>query len=348
MTAQVDVPAQQDPRPNKPASPAGGSERWRSLVGRAGQWWTLGVLVILVAVFGILNPAFISQQAWLATAEYAVVFVILGTGQTFVILTAGIDLSVGAVLGASAMAGAVVMRAAAPSGDVFAVVAGILASLFAGAAIGLLNGLLITRLRLPPFIVTLATLTAFGSGVSYLLNNGNPIAALPEALGPIGGTVLLGWISIPVLIAAVVATVSALVLAKTRFGLRTYAMGSNETAVSRAGIRVRRHLVRVYVISGLLASIAGFILTARFATADPVAGTGDELYAIASAVIGGASLFGGRGTIAGTVVGALTISVLTTGLVLLGIQPFWQPVAIGLVLVTSVAVDQARSRISQS
>lgn len=321
-------------------------QSWRRITSHAGQWWTVGVLVVLVLIFAALEPRFLSRESWLATSEFAVEFLLLGIGQTLVIVTAGIDLSVGAILGSSAMMSALVMQRLLADGvSGWATVAvGLLVSIVAGALIGALNGVLITKLKLAPFIVTLGTLTAFGGGVVFLLNNGTPISDVPPELASIGTTVWLGWLPVPVVIAAVLALIFALVLSRSRFGLRTYAIGSDETAARRSGINVSRHLILVYMLSGLLAGIAGFIVTARFNNAAPIAGAHDELYAIAAAVIGGASLFGGRGTILGTVVGAFTIAVLTTGLVILGILPFWQPVAIGAVVIIAVAVDQARAR----
>lgn len=326
----------------------GSARSWRAFVERAGQWWTVGVLLLLVLVFALLEPRFLSQPSWIATSQYAVEFLLLGIGQTFVIVTAGIDLSVGAILGTSAMVSALSMQQLTAQGVAgwTSIGVGLIVGVLSGVAIGAINGVLITKLKLAPFIVTLGTLTAFGSGVVFLLNNGAPISDLPPELSAIGNTVWLGWLPVPVVIAGVLAVVFALVLGRTRFGLRTYAIGSDEAAAARAGINVHGHLIRVYMLSGLLAGIAGFIVTARFTNAAPVAGAGDELYAIAACVIGGASLFGGRGTILGTVVGAFTIAVLTTGLVILGIQPFWQPVAIGAVVIIAVAVDQARTRLS--
>jgi len=157
--------------------------------------------------------------------------------------------------------------------------------------------------------------------------------------------VLSGWLPWPVLIALALAVGFSLLLTRTRFGMRTYAIGSNEVAARRSGIDVDAHLVRVYMISGLLAGVAGLMVTANFDAASPIAGANDELYAIASVVIGGASIFGGRGTIFGTVIGTSIIATLTTGLVLANVQPFWQQVAIGAVVVGAVAIDRVRTKV---
>src|ERR1700733_1906649 len=309
---------------------------------RIGAFWTLGVLILLIIIFGIFAPSLYTKAAWLSTSSYAVEYLILAVGQTFVIVTAGIDLSDGAILGFSGMAGALLMEHLLNSHTSSAItsILGIAAML-----IGVGNGLLITRVKLPPFIVTLGTLTAVG-GLTNLLNHGTEITTLPTFVSNLGtASVLSGWLPIPVLIALAVAVVFGLILARTRFGLRTYAIGSNELGARRAGVRVDRHLVMVYGISGLLAGLAGLLVTANFSSATPIAGTNDELYAIASVVIGGASIFGGRGTIFGTVIGTAILSVLTTGLVLTNVAPFWQQVAIGFVVIAAVAIDRVRTRV---
>jgi ribose transport system permease protein len=320
--------------------------RFQRLMERLGPLWTLGVLIILIVIFGVLSPDLYTKAAWLSTSSYAVEYLILAVGQTFVIITAGIDLSDGAILGFSAMAGAVLMNnmLTGHSSGAVASIAGIAVMIGTGTAIGVLNGLLITRVKLPPFIVTLGTLTAV-TGATDLLNNGGEVTNLPPFIANLGSDSLLsGWLPYPVLIALVIALVFGLILARTRFGVRTYAIGSNEPGTRRAGIRVDRHLVIVYGISGFLAGIAGLMVTANFSSASSLAGANDELYAIAAVVIGGASIFGGRGTIFGTVIGTAILSVLTTGLVLANIAPFWQQVAIGGVVIGAVAVDRVRTK----
>jgi ribose transport system permease protein len=330
------------------AAPRDAIPAFQRFMERIGAFWTLGVLVLLIIVFGIAAPSLFSKAAWLSTSGYAVEYLILAVGQTFVIVTAGIDLSDGAALGFSGMAGALLMEhmmTPYSNGGTFTVIAGIAVILSAGLAIGLVNGIVITRMKLPPFIVTLGTLTAI-TGATNLLNHGTEITVLPAFIVNLGtASIFGGWLPIPVLIALVVAVVFGLILARTRFGLRTYAIGSNETAARRAGIRVDRHLILVYAISGLLAGVAGLLVTANFSSASPVAGANDELYAIAAVVIGGASIFGGRGTIFGTVIGTAILSVLTTGLVLTNVAPFWQQVAIGVVVVIAVAVDRVRTTV---
>lgn len=346
MTAQVDL-ARADEL-DAPVGEVPDAVPWfQRFMERIGALWTLGVLAVLVLAFGAVAPTLYTKAAWLATSSFAVEYLILAIGQTFVIITAGIDLADGATLGFSAMAGSLLMEnllGQHVAGGLTATV-GILVMLGTGAGVGLVNGLIITKMKLPPFIVTLGTLTAI-TGATDLLNNGTEITNLPNFVTTLGTTsVLSGWLPVPVLIALGLAVVFSLVLSRTRFGLRTYAIGSNEIAARRAGIQVDRHLVRVYMISGLLAGVAGLMVTANFSAASPIAGANDELYAIASVVIGGASIFGGRGTILGTVIGTSIIAVLTTGLVLANVQPFWQQVAIGAVVVGAVAVDRVRTKV---
>ncbi|HTU31720.1 MAG TPA: ABC transporter permease [Solirubrobacteraceae bacterium] len=313
---------------------------------RIGPFWTLGVLILLIVAFGIAASSLYTKDAWESTATYAVEYLLLAIGETFVIITGGIDLSVGAMLGFSGMAGALVAQhmLGVHDSSTLTTIVTILVMLACGTALGLINGLLITLLKLPPFIVTLGTLTGITGGIN-LLNGGNEVSILPAPINSLGiDSVLNGWLPLPVLISIVLAVVFGFVLARTRFGLRTYAIGSNETATRRAGIRVDRHLVRVYALSGFLAGVAGLMVTANLSTAAPINGQNDELYAIAAVVIGGASIFGGTGTIFGTVIGTAILAVLTTGLVLTNVQPFWQQVAIGAVVIIAVAVDRVRTK----
>jgi ribose transport system permease protein len=316
--------------------------------GRFSDLWIVGVLAILVVVFGVLGQGFISQAGWLATSQYAVITLLLGIGQTFVIISGGIDLSVGAVLGVSAMGSAWVMQDLGSHGtsSTVTVIVGVMCVLALGAGTGLVNGLLVTKARLTPFIATLATLSVY-EGAQSLISNGTDITNVPNWMGTIGATSIGGWLPVLVLIAVVLALGAAWYLHQSRFGMRTYAIGSNREAAERSGIRVDRHLVWVYVISGVLAAIAGWCYLARFTDASPVAGQGDELGAIAAVVIGGASLMGGKGSMLGTVVGTLIISVLVTGLITMNVPTFWQEVAVGVILAAAVYADQIRERLTQ-
>jgi len=313
-----------------------------------GALWTFAVFVLICIVFGIAAPDFFSRANWVATSEYAVEYLLLAIGETFVIATAGIDLSVGAILGFSAMLSAVIMSGLLNGhmSSILVTIIGFAIALAAGTLVGVANGLLITRLKLTPFIVTLGML-GMCTGATYLLDDGNQVSNLPSQITTIGTTIWFGgWLPAIVVVAAVFTILGWLLLSRTRFGLHTYVIGSNFLAGQRAGVNVNRHLVRVYALSGFLAAVAGLMVTAKFTIASPIAGANDELDAIAAVVIGGASLFGGTGTIFGTLIGTFIISILVTGLVLLNVQPFWQQVAVGAVLIVAVVLDQVRRRLS--
>lgn len=313
-----------------------------------GTLWTLAVLIILCIGFGIGAPDFFSKANWIATSEYAVEYLLLALGETFVIVTAGIDLSVGANLGFSAMLSAVVMSGLLNGhmSSLLVTIIGFAIALAVGTGVGVLNGLIITRLKITPFIVTLGTM-GMCTGATYLLDNGNQVSNLPHQIGTIGTTIWLsGWLPVIVLVAAVFTVLCWLLLSRTRFGLHTYVVGSNYLAGQRAGLKVDRHLVRVYALAGFLAGVAGMMVTAKFTIATPIAGANDELDAIAAVVIGGASLFGGTGSILGTLIGTFIVSILVTGLVLLNVQPYWQQVAVGAVLIVAVVLDQVRRRLA--
>ncbi|MGV8885367.1 MAG: ABC transporter permease [Microbacteriaceae bacterium] len=332
-----------------PPKPRSALSRVFHLFGRGdGDVARVTIFILLVVTLGLISPSFFSQASWLATSQSATVIVLLAIGQAFVIITGGIDLSVGAVLGCSAMISASVMRNLVVSEvDSWTVVfVGVIVSLAAGLFMGLINGLVITKLKITPFIATLGML-GVASGTTNLINNGTEIVNVPAQLGFIGNTTLFGgWLAIPVAVTIIVAIIAAIVLARTRFGMRTYAIGSNSAAARRAGIGVDRHLIAVYMISGLTAGIAGFLLMSRFVSASPLAGTSQELAAIAAAVIGGASLVGGRGSILGTVIGASITATLQIGLILAGVASFWQTVTIGVIIVLAVYGDQLRIRLT--
>jgi ribose transport system permease protein len=322
------------------------NDRRTELIARLTDFGPVGMFLVVVIIFSLIAPHFFSKAYWLATSEYVVEYLLLALGQTFVLASGGIDISVGAILGFSGMLGAYVMASlmGTGTGSGAIIVAGFLICLLAGAAIGFLNGLVITKFQVHAFIVTLGTLTILTGGVD-LISDGNEIGNIPNRINTIGNYLVFGWVSIPVVITIGACLVCALLLNRTRFGARTAAIGSSMLSARRAGININQHLVKVYAFSGLLAGLAGFLVTAHFASASPLNGTNDELYAIAGVVIGGASLSGGRGTILGTTVGTALIAVLTTALILLNIEPFWEEVIIGLILIIAVSADQARIRL---
>ena len=308
--------------------------------------WTVVALLILVVVFGIIAPGFLTQSNWIATSTYATGILALALAQTLVIVSGGIDLSVGGNVAVTGMSSALVMRSLSQGGspDTVAIAGGIAVGLLTGLAVGLLNGLCITRLRLAPFIVTLGML-GVTQGTTNLLNDGQQVSEIPQQFASTGSAQIGSWVPVLVAISLGLTLVIGLLLARTRFGVRTYAIGSNKEGTRRVGVNVDRHLVGVYALAGVLAAAGGLMTLSRFGVAQTTAGTGAELLSIAAVVIGGASLYGGSGTIFGTLIGVAVISVLVTGLVLAGLQPFWQTVVTGLVIIGAVYLDQLRDRV---
>jgi ribose transport system permease protein len=312
--------------------------------------WIFLVLVGLVLAFATLAPGrFLTAfNIRSIAADSVAILLLLAVGMTFVIITAGIDLSVGSVLIFSGViAGKTMVALGGTDLGWPGVALGALAGLAAGLGWGLLNGVLIAKARIPPLIVTLGSLGA-ALGGAQILTGGVDVRNIPLRLtvqlgiGQVGG---VPWI---VLVAAVITVGLGLVLAFTRFGRYTYAIGSNAEAARRVGIQVDRHLVRVYALAGLLAGVAGVLNLARFSTTTIGGHSTDNLSAIAAVVLGGTSLFGGVGTIFGTVVGVFVPAVLQNGFVILGVQSYWQSVAVGAVLVAAVYFDQLRRRARES
>lgn len=324
-----------------PGAGAGGTNRV-SLIERVRGLWILGVLIAMVIIFGVLAPGFLSLQNWVSTSVYTTETLLLAIGETYVIATGGIDLSVGSSLGLSAITASIVM-AAISGNQAVSIALGTLIALLTGAAVGFINGLIITKLRITPFITTLGML-GIASGLGFLLSGGNDITNLPSALGNFGGYVFANFLGMPVLVTAVITILSGIFLSKTRFGRRTYAIGSNPEAARVAGIPIDRHLIAVYTFVGFLAGVAGLLNAARFAMGSPTAGQNDELNAIAAVVIGGASLFGGEGTIFGTTIGAVIVSMIVTALVILNVQAYWQIVVTGVIIIVAVYLDQLQRR----
>jgi ribose transport system permease protein len=311
----------------------------------ATSTWIFLVLVVIIAVFSLLDfDSFASVFNLRNIMIDASSLLIIAVGMTFVIITSGIDLSVGSVLVFSQVVAALLMRQMGAEGmDV--ILAGLGSSVLAGVAWGLLNGFLIAKARIPALIVTLGTL-GMAQGAALLLSGGiNVRRAVPtELVTTVGIGRLFGQIPYLVLIAAGVTIIGGVLLHMTRFGRYTYGIGSSAEASRRAGINVPLHLIKVYALSGLLAGLAGFVLLARFTTTTIEGHGTDNLQAIAAVVIGGTSLFGGRGAMFGTVVGVFIPAILRNGFIILGIRPFWQQVAVGAVLILAVYFDQVKRR----
>jgi len=338
----ADVPPDDDLGPDEAVAP----ERapwWERFVTGSSTWIGL-ILVALILAFSALEySSFVSASNARNIATDAAVLLVISTGMTFVIITAGIDLSVGAVLVFSGVVAVKAMNAV--GGDSWGTIfVGLGVALVAGLAWGIVNGFLIAKTRIPPLIVTLGTL-GMAQGFALLITGGVDERDVPfKLVNTIGLGRLFSQVPWLVIIAFAVALVFGVVLAGTRFGRYTYAVGSNEEAARRAGVKVDRHLIKVYALAGTLSGLAGFLSLARFSTTTIAGHDTDNLSAIAAVVIGGTSLFGGIGTMLGTVFGVFIPAVLQNGFVIVGVQPFWQQVAVGAVLIGAVYLDQLRRR----
>lgn len=303
-------------------------------------WWDrvgiVAVLVVLTAFMCVVAPNFATTDNMFNVMRAISINAILAAGLTFVILTAGIDLSVGSIIAVSGVAAVLAAGAGTPAP--LAVLVGVLA----GAAAGWVNGWLTAYLSLAAFIVTLGTMT-FLRGLGYTMTDGQPIVDNELGFRIIGSGYLFG-VPIPVWLMAVVYLLSWFVLERTRYGRHVYAVGGNAEAARLAGVKVKRVLLSVYVIGGACAGLAGVIFAARVVSAQPTAGTGYELDAIAAVVLGGTSLMGGRGRIIGTLIGSIILGVLSTGLILLDVPFFTQLLVKGAVIILAVAIDSLKQR----
>lgn len=319
---------------------------WLRLIARQ----TAVVFFVLMAIFiafAVREPdAFFTLSNVRNMLIDASILLVVAVGMTFVITTAGIDLSVGSVVVFSSVVSAKLMESMGGEGWGVAL-AGLGLALAAGLGWGIVNGVLVAKARIPPLIVTLGTL-GMALGSALLIAKGVNVRSVPLVMSvDLGIGRLWGQIPYLVLIALAVTIAAGVALALTRFGRYTFAIGSNQEAARRAGIDVGRHLIKVYALAGLLAGLAGWLSLARFATTQIAGYDALNLQAIAAVVIGGTSLFGGIGTIFGTAVGVFIPIVLQNGFVIVRVQPFWQQVAVGAVLIAAVYVDQLRRRARQ-
>jgi rhamnose transport system permease protein len=314
-------------------------ERARRLVERVFRIRELGIVValaLLIAVTGILEPRFLETASVRNLALNASIFAILAVGQTLVIITRNVDLSVGSVVGLTAFL----------TGDLLSKHPGMalplvfLLAIAMGAACGLLNGFLTTWGQVPALVVTLGTLYAF-RGLAFLWTNGRQVnaEALPNDFLDIGTGTILG-VPYLVVIALVVVIVVGQWLRDFRAGRELYAIGSNPEGARLAGVRSDRRVLTAFVLAGALAGLGGALFTARFATVDATAGTGYELTVIAAAVVGGVAIFGGTGSVYGAALGALLLGTITSSLIVLRVEAFWQQAAIGALLLIAIAFDR--------
>jgi ribose transport system permease protein len=302
---------------------------------------TFSGLFVLGIVFTILSEYFFSVNNLLTVATQTAVIAIIAVGQTYVLITGGIDLSIGSNIALSAVITGFCLKLI-PEPSLFLVAFAMLAGLLTGAAAGAVSGILITFGNIPPFIATLGTMTVV-RGLALTLTKGLPVSGLPGSFTVWGTGATLG-IPNPVIVMVVLIVLFGFILAKTRLGRHIYAVGSNFEAARLSGVNTKKTLITVYVFSGILAASAGLIMAARIISAHPAAGDGYELDAVASSVIGGTSTMGGEGSIAGTFIGAFVIGVMRNGLNLIGVSPFIQKIVIGIVIVGSVFFDRIRRK----
>ncbi len=315
---------------------------------------TFLALAAMVVTFAVLEPdTFATTSNFTQLAQNVAILTVVSVGTTFVIVTAGVDLPIpsgiilGEVFAVKALAklnagdGTTAVDATAESTTLTYILAALGASLAAGLALGLVNGVAVGYMRIPPLLATLGTLGA-GLGVALLMQKG--VNTATYALNPVATGRLIPGVPNLVLIGLVVVSIGVVLLHLSVFGRHTYAIGSNAEAARRVGINVERHLLLVYVLAGLSSGLAGFLSVAYFSTTSVAGHSTDNLQAITAVALGGTSLFGGIGTVIGSVIGVWIPAVLTNGFVILGIQPYWQMVAIGFVLILAVYLDQLRRR----
>jgi ribose/xylose/arabinose/galactoside ABC-type transport system permease subunit len=344
------------------------------LFSRVWAWIFLAGLVVFfagsVSIQSHGNVNFLTIRNSQNILMAIVPVLLMGLGQTFVVIAAGIDLSVGWIMGLSSVVSALVIVALIDKGtnQPLAIAAGCLGGILAAMIPGLISGVIIAKLRIPSFIVTLGV-SFIARGVAFLLSGGNVVGGQPQGVRNLGNESLLylisgpngGWyffrppsvsgealrqldriLQWPVVITFILFLIMLFVLHKTQFGRHIYAIGGNREAALRAGIPVDRHVIVLYTLSAATAGMAGVLSTARFSGGSSVAGDPLLLSSIAAVIIGGVSMFGGEGSVSGTLIGALIIAVMTTGLVMLNVQPFWQYIVVGVVVILAVLIDQAR------
>lgn len=346
MTTDVSSSPDDAPHASPQADHADTTKAWVTRLADARAWLFLAALIIVFEVWSrvsygasfVVNPFNVQSIAIFAVAP-----LLLATGQTFVIISGGIDLSLGFIMGLAAVIAAHVTNIAAGTGSLpLAMVVGILAAVAVAAIPGTINGLLISRLRVPPFIGTLG-MFGVARGAAFLLAGGTTVPVSNPVFAALGNGRIFGLPYI-VLITAAFVVVMHYLLSQTRFGQHNYAIGANVQAARRAGIDIKGHLLRLYILSAMCAGLGGALYAARFTAGAAQAGEPLLLDSVAAVVIGGASLFGGSGTIFGTVAGALVIAVIQYGLVFINVEPFWQFIAVGIVIIISVLIDQAQRR----
>lgn len=335
--------------PGARTEPEDGGRQARRLIGGAvSEHWIIVVLAALIVGFSVASPSFRTVFNFKNILDDASLLLVMGVGETYVMISGGIDLSIGSVLVFAGIVAGKVMGLSSglglpgsTSGPVIAIA--LILGILSGGVWGAVNGALVAFAKIPPLIVTLGTLgMAFGLG--EIMTGGDDLSGVPAGLtNDIGLGTVLG-VPVLVIIAAVAAIIGGVFLAWTKFGTYTYAIGSNPEAARRVAIPVNRHIMKVYVLQGLLAGLAGILALTHFTTTTIDSHGQDELAVIAGVVLGGTSLFGGYGSVLKTVVGILIPAVLASGLVIINVQPFWQTVVTGAVLILAVYFDQLKRK----
>jgi ribose transport system permease protein len=355
----TDVPV----RPDDEDEPAGTDRAWLRAFRGATSLWLALFIVFIAVLFGVLSaleygtPVYLKIDNLLSIGLNAAQIMVLAMGMTYLIGAGHLDLSVGqslilsSVLAAKVMVGVGGTPEQVASGEYpnlgLAIVLGVGTAIAAGAGVGLLNGLIVTKLRLSSFIVTLGT-SGIAYGVALVLTSAANVPYIPDQLQQgFGGLKLLGFLPAPLALALVVAAIMWWFLRRTRFGLRTLAIGSSKEAAIRAGVNVERHTIRLFVLMGALVGVAALIDLARNANTNVVGHQTDSLQAIAAVVLGGTSLFGGIASIGGSILGSLVPVMLQNGLVILQVEPFYQFAIVGIILILAVYFDQRRRERAQ-
>jgi ribose/xylose/arabinose/galactoside ABC-type transport system permease subunit len=316
-----------------PASEPSALDELRGRVKDPGFWaeWTvIPAFVVLLVVFGLLSNVFLTGSNIESVLAASAVLIVLAIGQTFAVATAGIDLSMGSVL---TLAGVVLGQLYSHGRSIWI---GILAAVLVGAAVGFLNGFVIAKARISDFIVTLGSLS-IAAGVALVISDGKPVEVINKTMLDLS-TNSVGPLRWSVIVALIVAVGAHILLFQTRFGTHLLATGGNAEGSRAVGVRTQRVKIAAYTISGAMAGLAAVLLVARIGSAEPAAATTLLLNAVAAVVLGGVSLFGGRGTIAGPVIGAVLLTALVNGLTLAGVSEAYQPIAVGTVVVASAVL----------
>ncbi|WP_315120381.1 D-allose ABC transporter permease [uncultured Clostridium sp.] len=298
------------------------------------KYGTLGILIIIVALLGILSPEyFFTPNNLVQVVLQSSITILIACGEFFAILIAGIDLSVGSIIALTGMITAKMMVSGVP-----VVIAILIGGIFVGALLGAINGTLVNSTGLHPFIITLGTQSIY-RGLTLIISNARPVFGFPKAFT----SGVAGWlwkIPVPVIIAIAVALILTFITGKTKLGRNIYALGGNSQSAWFSGINIKLHTLIVFIISGVCAGIAGVVMTARLGAAEPLAGVGFETFAIASAIIGGTSFFGGKGKIFGVVMGGLIIGVINNGLNILNVATYYQQIVMGALIIGAVTLDK--------